>query len=186
MVAIILIAFCLYLFWPHSRPKKAVHTQSAAPPTTQAASKPPPQPLVLTQQSASDFPRPVHDALEAQVALARRAISPGSIDAALGSQTRAAISVFQELQTLPQTGELDTNTRAQLTLDRNSSRSLADAAGACDQQQHSSTISERDRVRSMRGCFCLRESPAVSGAGWASSSLLLQVGSPTNGKSPVL
>jgi peptidoglycan hydrolase-like protein with peptidoglycan-binding domain len=34
--------------------------------------------------------------LEAQIALARRGISPGSIDAALGSQTRAAISVFQE------------------------------------------------------------------------------------------
>ena len=51
------------------------------------------------------------------MALARRGISPGSIDAALGSQTRAAISVFQETQKLPQTGSLDTNTRARLTLD---------------------------------------------------------------------
>ncbi len=117
LVAAVLIAFCVYFFWPHGHPKKAVRIQPAAAPATATVSKPPPQPLVLTQQSASDFPRPVHDALEAQVALARRAISPGSIDAALGSQTRAAISVFQELQTLPQTGELDTNTRAQLTLD---------------------------------------------------------------------
>jgi len=51
------------------------------------------------------------------VALARRAISPGSIDAALGSQTRAAISVFQQMEKLPETGKLDTNTRPQLTLD---------------------------------------------------------------------
>jgi len=55
--------------------------------------------------------------LEAQIALARRAISPGSIDGALGSQTRAAIAVFQQTQNLPATGMLDTNTRAQLTLD---------------------------------------------------------------------
>ena len=39
------------------------------------------------------------------------------LDAALGSQTRAAISVFQETQNLPQTGLLDTNTRARLMLD---------------------------------------------------------------------
>lgn len=55
--------------------------------------------------------------LEAQIALARRAISPGSIDSAIGSQTRAAIAVFQQMQNLPATGVLDTNTRAQLTLD---------------------------------------------------------------------
>ena len=55
--------------------------------------------------------------LEAQVALARRVISPGSIDSAIGSQTRAAIAVFQKMQNLPATGVLDTNTRAQLTLD---------------------------------------------------------------------
>ena len=53
---------------------------------------------------------------EAQVALARRAISPGSIDAALGSQTRAAIAAFQRLQKLSETASLDTNTRPALTL----------------------------------------------------------------------
>jgi len=55
--------------------------------------------------------------LEAQIALARRAISPGSIDGALGSQTREAISVFQETEDLPVTGDLDDATRAKLTLD---------------------------------------------------------------------
>ena len=71
----------------------------------------------MVPESAADFPRPVRGMFEAQVALARRAISPGSIDAALGSQTRAAISVFQAFQNLPTTGLLDTNTRARLMLD---------------------------------------------------------------------
>jgi lipoprotein-anchoring transpeptidase ErfK/SrfK len=113
LVLLILIAGCVYFFWPHKQPKKTVLAQPAKP----AASKPPPGPIVLTQQSPSDFPRPVHDIFEAQVALARRAVSPGSIDAAIGSQTRSALSVFQETQNLPITGELDTATRAQLTLD---------------------------------------------------------------------
>ena len=87
-----------------------------APPKT-AASKSPPAPLIVSQQSASDFPRSPHDIFEAQVALARRVISPGAIDAALGSQTREAISVFQETENLPSTGELDDDTRNHLTLD---------------------------------------------------------------------
>ena len=107
------MAGCVWFFWPHKRVQRVV----AAQPVKPAVSKPQPGPLVLTQQSSSDFPRPAHDILEAQVALARRDISPGSIDAAIGSQTRAAISVFQEIQNLPVTGELDDATRTQLTLD---------------------------------------------------------------------
>ena len=113
LVVLVLIAGCVWFFWPHKHVQKAVAAQPAKP----AISKPQPGPLVLAQQSPSDFPRPAHDILEAQVALARRDISPGSIDAAIGSQTRAAISVFQEIQNLPVTGELDDATRAQLTLD---------------------------------------------------------------------
>ncbi len=79
--------------------------------------KPPPKPLVIARQSPADFPRPARGVLEAQVALSRRAISPGSIDGAIGSQTRMAISVFQQMEKLPETGRLDTNTRPQLTLD---------------------------------------------------------------------
>jgi len=75
------------------------------------------RPFIVAPESPAGFPRPVRDVFEAQVALARRGISPGSIDAAPGSQTRKAISVFQEIQNLPQTGLLDTNTRARLTLD---------------------------------------------------------------------
>lgn len=79
---------------------------------------PPALPVSLPAvQSSANFPRPVRDVLEAQVALARRAISPGSIDAAPGSQTRAAIMAFQRSQKLFPTGTLDTNTRPRLTLD---------------------------------------------------------------------
>ena len=66
--------------------------------------------------SGAEFPRPVHGMLEAQIALARRAISPGSIDGASGSQTRAAIAAFQRSEKLLESGMLDTNTRTRLTL----------------------------------------------------------------------
>ena len=72
---------------------------------------------VQPQQSPTSFPRPVQGILEAQIALARRAISPGSIDGSMGSQTREAISVFQATENLSVTGELDDQTRSNLTLD---------------------------------------------------------------------
>jgi len=62
------------------------------------------------------FPRPVRDVFETQVALARQAISPGSLDGVIGSQTRAAILVFQRKSGLAETLELDANTRARLLL----------------------------------------------------------------------
>ncbi len=74
------------------------------------------KPIVVAPASPTDFPRPVRDVLEAQVALARRAISPGAIDAALGSQTRAALTAFQRSQNLSESAMLDTNTRPFLTL----------------------------------------------------------------------
>ncbi|HXB59593.1 MAG TPA: L,D-transpeptidase family protein [Candidatus Acidoferrales bacterium] len=113
LVLLIIIAGGIYFFWPHKHVKRVVAAQLAKP----AASKPQSGPLVISQQSPSDFPRPVHDIFEAQIALARRGISPGSIDSAIGSQTHAAISVFQETENLPITGELDDATRAHLTLD---------------------------------------------------------------------
>ena len=109
---LVLVVFILgtWLWWRHEHPRKI------ARPAISVSQRPRPT-LVLTRQSPADFPRPVHDVLEAQVALARRAISPGSIDGALGSQTRAAIAVFQQTQNLPATGVLDADTRAQLILD---------------------------------------------------------------------
>lgn len=102
-----------FWFWRQAEPpKKNVPLQPAA-----VQPRPLPPPLAISRQSPTDFPRPVHDVLEAQIALARRVISPGAIDAALGSQTRRAIAVFQELVHLPQTERLDAATRDALTLD---------------------------------------------------------------------
>ncbi len=58
--------------------------------------------------------RPVQNAFETQLALARRGLSPGSLDGVSGGQTRAAIAAFQLQQGLPPTGELDAATRARL------------------------------------------------------------------------
>jgi len=118
LLFLILIGGGIYFFWRHGHPQenKIVHAP-AVPVATVAPAKPQPKPIVVARQSPTDFPRPALDVLEAQIALARRAISPGVIDAALGPQTREAISVFQQIEKLPQTGRLDTNTRPQLTLD---------------------------------------------------------------------
>jgi lipoprotein-anchoring transpeptidase ErfK/SrfK len=62
------------------------------------------------------FPRAVRDVFEAQLALDRQAISPGSLDGLIGPQTRAALRAFQEKEHLPMTGELDAATKAQLVL----------------------------------------------------------------------
>lgn len=65
----------------------------------------------------TSFPRLPQNTFEAQVALVRRAISPGSLDGVLGPQTRAALQAFQRSAGLPLTGMLDKETRARLTLD---------------------------------------------------------------------
>lgn len=61
-------------------------------------------------------PRPARDVLEAQVALASRGFSSGSIDGVLGHQTRAALRAFQRQARVPATGALDPATAARLTL----------------------------------------------------------------------
>lgn len=60
--------------------------------------------------------RAARNGYEAQLALARRAISPGCLDGAIGSQTRAALRAFQEKEHLPVTGQLDAGTKARLLL----------------------------------------------------------------------
>jgi lipoprotein-anchoring transpeptidase ErfK/SrfK len=110
LLMLIAVAAVTWIWWRHEHPKKMVR-----PPKTAATSLA--KPLIIARQSPGDFPRPVRDVLEAQIALARRAISPGSIDAALGSQTREAMSVFQGMESLLQTGALDAETRARLMLD---------------------------------------------------------------------
>jgi lipoprotein-anchoring transpeptidase ErfK/SrfK len=53
---------------------------------------------------------------ELQIALSRQGISVGSIDGAMGSQTRAGIRAFQWKEHLPVTGEADATTKARLLL----------------------------------------------------------------------
>jgi lipoprotein-anchoring transpeptidase ErfK/SrfK len=114
LLALVIISCAVWFLWRHAHlPRKTVR----APMAVTAPARPQPKPLVIARQSPADFPRPARDVLEAQVALARRAISSGSIDGAIGSQTRMAISVFQRTEKLTETGRLDTNTRPQLTLD---------------------------------------------------------------------
>jgi len=54
--------------------------------------------------------------MEMQVALARQAISPGSVDGVMGLQTRAALVVFQRREGLPSSGALDASTSERLLL----------------------------------------------------------------------
>ncbi len=94
------------------------------PPPTQAriGPQPLPHPAVPATNappaSPGGFPRPAQNVFEAQVALARRDISPGSIDGVAGRQTRQALRAFQRKMHLPVTGVLDDATRQRLRLDR--------------------------------------------------------------------
>ncbi len=128
LLLIALVGGLAWLWWHGKHPAKVVPKKTVAPAQVtekareqkQAQPKPaPPAPSAQPSpaaQSSVDFPRPVRDVFEAQIALARRAISPGSLDGAIGSQTRAGIATFQRSQNLLATGSLDTNTRPRLTL----------------------------------------------------------------------
>lgn len=62
------------------------------------------------------YPRQVQNVLELQIALARSAISPGSIDGQMGAQTRSALRAFQKKVHLLITGQFDQVTREKLLL----------------------------------------------------------------------
>jgi lipoprotein-anchoring transpeptidase ErfK/SrfK len=125
--ALLLLAILIALFflWQHSKhPKKIV----SHPATIFIQKKYPakPQNNLLPSEifsatnltsSETELPRPAQTDLEIQIALARRAISPGTIDGVAGSQTHAAIAAFQRENNFFDDGILDTNERAQLTLD---------------------------------------------------------------------
>lgn len=61
---------------------------------------------------------PAESCLDAQVELARRGFSSGSIDGVAGPKTRAALRAFQASRNLPVTGELDAATREHLVLSK--------------------------------------------------------------------
>ena len=91
----------------------AQQAQTSAPPTE---FKPNPSLIVPPTPSHAWPARPVQTVLEAQIALARQALSSGSIDGLNGPKTRRALRAFQAAQGLPVTGALDAATRARLLL----------------------------------------------------------------------
>jgi lipoprotein-anchoring transpeptidase ErfK/SrfK len=118
--ALLLLGVSVWLLLERGRTRT---TTPSPEPQARAGATNPPAPPAPEWTSSSNGPRTtgpasIHAAaiLEAQVALDRIGISPGSIDGVPGSQTRAAIRAFQLREGLPITGELDTNTRAHITL----------------------------------------------------------------------
>ena len=87
-----------------------------SPPPTPTFIPPPPIPPPPPTADDTGYPRVVANLLEAQIALARRFISSGSIDGVPGAQTAAALAAFQEDTGIPVTGQLDPATRARLVL----------------------------------------------------------------------
>jgi lipoprotein-anchoring transpeptidase ErfK/SrfK len=88
-------------------PSSGSVAQSAV--TSPVVPPPTPLPVARTNQAQAEsgiFP--------AQLALARQALSPGSLDGVLGPQTRAALRAFQQREGLPVSGELDEHTSTRL------------------------------------------------------------------------
>jgi len=106
-----IIAIAAWFWWQHEHHARPVRV--VAPPPVKSVARQ----WNGTIEAGGGFPRAARNVFEAQIALARRGISPGSIDAVPGSQTRRAISVFQERDNLPPTGVLDAETGARLMLD---------------------------------------------------------------------
>jgi lipoprotein-anchoring transpeptidase ErfK/SrfK len=109
----LVLATVLAAFWWNSghRPHAKHQPQPMA-----IVARPVVNPPVPVNQSSAAWPRPVQDVFEAQLALVQQGISPGSLDGAIGSQTRAALAAFQQKTRLPVTGQLDDVTRGRLLL----------------------------------------------------------------------
>ena len=110
LLAILVLALVIFCLWHFSKPAKRAK-KKAKPMLVAVETRP--SPAVIPAPApipSADSARRTRDIVELQVVLARQGISSGSIDGALGSQTRAAIRAFQRKMNLPETGSLDTNT----------------------------------------------------------------------------
>ena len=72
--------------------------------------------LRTTAGTRSAARRPVETILEAQIALVRQGISPGSIDGVFGAQTRSALIAFQKKRGITPSGLLDASTKPLLLI----------------------------------------------------------------------
>jgi lipoprotein-anchoring transpeptidase ErfK/SrfK len=115
VLCVALCGFFVWVWWPSGSARQPVSAPVATP------AKPPPPVVAPAQQidaralMASNT-RPVQTILEAQIALVRQGISPGSIDGVAGSQTRSALIAFQEKQGIAPSGLLDADTKAALLI----------------------------------------------------------------------
>lgn len=74
-------------------------------------------PVIITSPPLVVFsPRLPRNIYEAQLALARRGVSSGSLDGVMGYQTRMAVRAFQTKEHLAVTGEMDLATKERLRL----------------------------------------------------------------------
>jgi lipoprotein-anchoring transpeptidase ErfK/SrfK len=99
-----------------------VTVRTAAPPlfrtsTNLATTISPPLKGSTNTPASGTSERPVRNFLEAQIALARMAISCGPIDGMVGAQTRASIRAYQIDNELTPTGDLDSETKESLTIE---------------------------------------------------------------------
>jgi peptidoglycan hydrolase-like protein with peptidoglycan-binding domain len=119
------VAFVGFLVWLWWRSNPGEPTAPVTPPARVIAVASPTKkqttPTVAVPRSripeaTSSASRPVQTVLEAQIALARQGISPGSIDGVSGSQTRSALIVFQKKQGIIPSGLLDGPTKRLLLI----------------------------------------------------------------------
>jgi lipoprotein-anchoring transpeptidase ErfK/SrfK len=122
--ALLCVALVGLLVWVWRRPNPGGQTVRGPPraPVVAAAAptnKPPAEvisrPRIREEATASNV-RPVETILEAQIALVRAGISPGSIDGKAGPQTHAALVAFQKRRGLVPSGLLDDQTKPLLLI----------------------------------------------------------------------
>ncbi len=117
------MALAGFLVWVWLRPNRGSQTTTPSParvvsaaPTNKQLNPIKAAPSLQAPEATSPATRPVETILEAQIALVRQGISPGSIDGAAGAQTRAALIAFQKKQGIPPSGLLDGQTKQLLLI----------------------------------------------------------------------
>jgi lipoprotein-anchoring transpeptidase ErfK/SrfK len=117
--ALLCVALLLFFVWPR-RPHPPSTRMTATVPAVQRilfpADLPSNAPAAESPAPADSEPHPVETILDAQIALVRQGISPGSIDGVSGAQTRSALQAFQKKQGIDSSGLLDADTKAALLL----------------------------------------------------------------------
>jgi len=107
---------------PDSRLSAPKRTNTLAVKPEAASSSPPlptvpvPEPTPARSEAGTGVPANMQTVLEAQVALVRQGISPGSLDGVLGSQTRAALNAYSRKEGRAFTSETNTLTQLHLSL----------------------------------------------------------------------